>query len=916
MVNNPMKGDKNTIFFNLIHYVLSEQANVNWILKTSLINFTGLSTDVNYSKFKKPNLLNEILEYLTYIKPYHTKFDQFIEKYTSKNDSVKVQGDRKETTDGSFIVIHNLVEFLDIKEEIRFDNVSLIPDIKKYESIKYNQDALRDFWNTTSANRLYSNTTKDLDKISELLHGGFKGLTVYGGDYLIDTYGYDSRPYDTNLYDAPNITYEYFIIDYNEPEYDNYTKEFVKVQTNLLKTTHPFSLTRDKIRIFSFINGIKSEITEYNIINDTINIFRGIKAYEKIVITVSELDEDGDIIKYNYIFEGIPFYEEQSDGDCRFFSEYGTTTFNVPNAEYGIKSMKVYLTDVNGRTELFTNYKVNNGSITLNTVLDQFYTLSISVIDFSYIYDKIYAYKDIYASGNNITYLDGNGFLRPHWERGHPSELSIANCKDSFFVSKYLDDKILDITYYDYLRGTTYCDCDNGEFTELAKPLRMGDSEIIVKNAKILPQPYIKDNLRFPGVLLINNEIIEYYSVSGNTLSSIKRATRGSSFKTYYPTGEICWNYSNNNITHSESTYNNISYTNKDNTYHIPEYNKNSRLLVSKTSRVNMLDDLTPESTYIRFDAPVVIDKKPIILKYKVNDLFKVARTDILSIELGLNPTLNIEFNHDITSIDELVEYLQENIPSTYSLSVSNENNILTFNSYNGESLLIYNNFGYPVQAIFDGSIVGTNKSPTILANGDNGIAINGRKIIWGNYKYTIKQLKNNPYTATVNDMILSINNNKYLNTEILARNNNDHLEIISLNGQDITFSSVGEDCLTPIGLEPELDISDDLIYDEAYSSVIIKKEESDYAGSIVINGEHIYFYSYNEYVEDNKVYSRIEDIKTDKTINANNAIVLTPYTIELLEGTDYYIENNNVILYEPLKDYEALYISNTQIIE
>ena len=915
-----MKGDKNNIFFNLIHYVLSEQANVNWILKTSLINFTGLSTDVNYSKFKKPNLINEILEYLTYIKPYHTKFDQFIEKYTSKNDRVHVLGDRKETTDGSFIVIHNLVEFFEIEEDIRFDNVTLEPDIEYYNSIKNDDEALKKFWNTTSANRLYSIVTKDTDKISELLHGGFKGLTVYGGDFLIDTYGYDSRLYDSSLYDAPNITYEYFIIDYNEPEYDNYVKEIVKVQTNLLKLTHPYSLTRDKIRIYSYLDGIRTEITEYNIIADTINIFRGIKQYEKIVVIVTELDDDGDEIKYYYIFEGIPFYEELTEADCKFFKEYGTTTFNVPNAEYGVKTMKVYLSDSTGKTELFTNYTVQGDKIVLNTVLDQYSILSICVIDYSYIYDKIYAYEDVYASNNNLMYLDGDGFLRPHWERGHPSELSIGRLHDSFFITKLLDDKILNITYFDYLRNTTYCDCDKGEYTELAKPLKMGDSEIVVNNARVLPQPYIKDNMRFPGVLLIDNEIIEYYSVSDNKLSSIKRATRGSSFKNSYPAGTVCWNYGDNNIEKTESNYDIISYTNKDTNYHIPnKLTKNSRILVSKISRVNMLNDLTPESTYVNFDNRVVVDRQPVIMKYKVNDLFKVARTDELGIVLGLNPIINISFNHDITTIEELVQYIQENIPESYSLRISADltDNTITFNSYNGESLLIYNIFGYPVQAIFDGSTVGTVKAPTILANGTNGISVNGRKIIWGNYKYTIKYLKEHPYEATVNDMILSINNNKYLNEEVLARNNNDHLEIISLNGKDITYSSVGEDCLPIIGITENLDVPEELYYDNSYASVAIKKEESDYAGSVVINGEHIYFYSYNEYVQNNQIYSRIDDVKTDKTIKKDDAIILTPFTIDLVEGIDYTIdENNNVILNTPLQDYEALYISHTILSE
>ena len=37
--------DKNKIFFGLIHYVFSEQDNVDWAFKTSLVNFTGINAE-------------------------------------------------------------------------------------------------------------------------------------------------------------------------------------------------------------------------------------------------------------------------------------------------------------------------------------------------------------------------------------------------------------------------------------------------------------------------------------------------------------------------------------------------------------------------------------------------------------------------------------------------------------------------------------------------------------------------------------------------------------------------------------------------------------------------------------------------------------------------------------------------------
>ena len=45
--------DRNKIFFGLVHYILSEQKNVDWILKTSLVNFTGINSTVTEQKYEK-----------------------------------------------------------------------------------------------------------------------------------------------------------------------------------------------------------------------------------------------------------------------------------------------------------------------------------------------------------------------------------------------------------------------------------------------------------------------------------------------------------------------------------------------------------------------------------------------------------------------------------------------------------------------------------------------------------------------------------------------------------------------------------------------------------------------------------------------------------------------------------------------
>ena len=74
--------DRNKIFFGLVHYILSEQKNVDWILKTSLVNFTGINSTVTDQKYEKKSLSHDIIDYIHQVKPYHVQFEQFIEKYS------------------------------------------------------------------------------------------------------------------------------------------------------------------------------------------------------------------------------------------------------------------------------------------------------------------------------------------------------------------------------------------------------------------------------------------------------------------------------------------------------------------------------------------------------------------------------------------------------------------------------------------------------------------------------------------------------------------------------------------------------------------------------------------------------------------------------------------------------------------
>ena len=82
--------DKNKVFFGLIHYILSEQKNVDWIIKSSLIDFTGISSLLEKKPYKTDNILDEIIDYVKSIKPYHVQFSKYFEKYETVSEQVNI----------------------------------------------------------------------------------------------------------------------------------------------------------------------------------------------------------------------------------------------------------------------------------------------------------------------------------------------------------------------------------------------------------------------------------------------------------------------------------------------------------------------------------------------------------------------------------------------------------------------------------------------------------------------------------------------------------------------------------------------------------------------------------------------------------------------------------------------------------
>ena len=105
--------DKNRIFFALIHYILVEQKNVDWILKTSLIDFTGISSLLEERPYKTDSILDDVVDMITQIKPYHVQFSHYFEHYQTHQEDVDV----------------NVKDWLETLVHMRFDALKSTPDL-------------------------------------------------------------------------------------------------------------------------------------------------------------------------------------------------------------------------------------------------------------------------------------------------------------------------------------------------------------------------------------------------------------------------------------------------------------------------------------------------------------------------------------------------------------------------------------------------------------------------------------------------------------------------------------------------------------------------------------------------------------------------------------------------------------------
>lgn len=227
--------DKNRVFFGLIHYVLSEQKNVDWIIKSSLIDFTGISSLLEEKPYKTDNILNEIIDYVKSIKPYHVQFSKYFEKYETateqvnipKNDwlnnTIKLRFDKIKPTSDILLNYYETVNE-EINPIVSFeiiptpeDSIVTITTDSKYEDDRFNTDEYN--INGLIIYSIPNNCFYERKKIH------FKNYDTSLWSWV----EYDFKPIKGLYFETKTKSYYIFEKIYNN---DNYTNHFRKLTNN------------------------------------------------------------------------------------------------------------------------------------------------------------------------------------------------------------------------------------------------------------------------------------------------------------------------------------------------------------------------------------------------------------------------------------------------------------------------------------------------------------------------------------------------------------------------------------------------------------------------------------------------------------------------------------------------------------
>ena len=347
--------DKNKIFFALVHYILSEQHNVDWILKTSLVNFTGLNTTISNKKFKQNSVTDDIIEYIYQIKPYHVQFEQFIEKHSSKDDVARI-----EATDVNNAEI-----------SIRFDAIQPYSDI----DITFYEYYPIDYENVDPVTHLprYKEDSKE----------NIEGLLIFSEIFN----KFFERHYDEDLEKWVWVEKDYELYS-DKYYYSTKSDEIYKViKDNDYKTLSKF--TDDDL--FNFLNTHKANRVWYN----KRTVFTNETEMKDYIVDVLNahfkgISIDGSKFDFGNMGYEAFLYDEKLYDEPTISNDYCLVNFKEPRIKYkytktfvkvGVKTLLLDVDEeiLEGNCQVFYEYGDESGEITNFSIIDNMVRLPYSL---------------------------------------------------------------------------------------------------------------------------------------------------------------------------------------------------------------------------------------------------------------------------------------------------------------------------------------------------------------------------------------------------------------------------------------------------------------------------------------------------------------------------------------------------------
>lgn len=532
--------DKNKIFFGMVKYILSEQKNVDWVFKTSIMSYNG--TKQTLSDTSSNEVMNNLIDFIYEMKPYHVQFSEFQSGYEPDMELCNV----------------SCVEKTMFYNKVRFDNVDPIPSpdfqeaYKKYQEDPVQYPLSKDWLTTSLANRIaytkvhYNKDMPTEEEFRTMTRSDFKGTILAGSDFQSDIFGYDILNYDTDQYDSPTVIYDYCLRDMTEPEdmrlakfvYDPvekkwkrspenyqttpvymYEKEIISVGENNFSISYDGELTKNDIQLLLYKNNTQNfmVITDYTMVHSGVYQF---EVYTDILdgdTLYIQILKEGKLDK-EYVYNAMAFEEQDSSNIKRKIIPL-TEQVVVDEPEPNIVSKKLLIIKqlANGSRIPYENYTKFQGKVYAYGFKDKEHII-LSAYDYKYLYDVIIKSSDVFGRSNNTIIYSGAGLLRPHYEADRPSELIISHGFDTLIT--YDGNRL---TFVDFNGDTFYASdiyTTHFKIADVRKNL-----EGVVYAFSIDKHYHSK---KFPVTFFINGEIVTATKFENGYYTGLMRARLGS----------------------------------------------------------------------------------------------------------------------------------------------------------------------------------------------------------------------------------------------------------------------------------------------------------------------------------------------------------------------------------------------------